>query len=230
MVILLSLLALLCGAALLHLVFDVNLFVSFGVAGLMAILPFLWIVIVRRVRFRRFESQFPGALDLMARALKAGYSFPNALEMTAAELPDPVSLELKVIHNLQSLGWTLRQTLTNFVDRVPLPDVKLFVTASLVHKDVGGNLAEVLENAAAVIRQRFVLRRQLRAMTAQARLSGYLMTGLPFFVIGSLLVAAPGYINVLFEDALGIILLKLAVGMLFVGVMAIRWLLRIRGM
>src|SRR5262249_7060498 len=154
----------------------------------------VYVLFKRRARFQRFETQFPGALDLIARALKAGYSFPNALEMTANELPDPVSLELKVIHNLQSLGVTLRQTLNNFVDRMPMSDVKLFVSAVLIHKDVGGNLAEVLENAAAVIRQRFVLRRQLRSMTAQARMSGYLMTGLPFFVIGCLLLVAPEYI------------------------------------
>ncbi|MBI1748436.1 MAG: type II secretion system F family protein [Acidobacteria bacterium] len=194
----------------------------------LAALPIAYIAIMRWRRFHRFESQFPQALDLLARALKAGYSFSNALEMTAAELSDPVSLELKVIFNLQSLGWTLRQTLINFVERVPLPDVKLFVTAVLIHKDIGGNLAEVLENAASVIRQRFVLRRQLRAMTAQARMSGYLMTGLPFFVIVGLFVLAPEYIKPMFQDDLGKGLLQVAGFMLFTGIFVIRWLLRIK--
>lgn len=196
----------------------------------LATLPTGYILFRRRQRFRRFEAQFPQALDLIARALKAGYSFTNALEMTAAELPDPVSLELKVIYNLQSLGWTLRQTLMNFVDRMPLPDAKLFVTAALIHKDVGGNLSEVLETAAGVIRQRFVLRRQLQAMTAQARMSGRLMTGLPFGVIAALLLIAPEYINQLREDPLGWTLLAVGGVMLLTGVLAIQWLLHIKEM
>ena len=229
-----SVVLLACGALLLggltlfHMGFGLALAPALLLGCAMASLPILYILFQRRRRFRKFEGQFPQGLDLIARALKAGYSFPSALEMASQELPDPIALELKVIYNLQSLGWTMRQTMLNFVDRMPQSDVKLFVTATLIHKDIGGNLAEVLENAAGVIRQRFVLRRQLRSMTAQARMSGYLMTGLPFFVIGALALVAPDYIRLLFEDPLGRTMCTVGIIMLTTGVLTIRKLLQIK--
>ena len=176
-----------------------------GVAAacIAGVIPFAFVAIKRHRRLRAFERNFPEALDLLGRAVRAGHAFSTGLEMIADELPDPVSTEFRTTFEEQNFGLPFRDALVNLSERVPLLDVRFFVTAILIQKETGGNLAEILDTLARVIRDRFRIYREVRVRTAQGRMSAAILIGLPPSMMTAIGVINPTYIRVMFTDPWG---------------------------
>jgi tight adherence protein B len=197
-------------------------------ASLVAAVPFVVVSFRKHRRMSRFAGQFPDAIDLLARAVRAGHAFTTCLELISQELADPVADEFRTVYEQQNLGLSLKDALANLVVRVPLPDVRIFVTALQVQRESGGNLAEILDNLAAVIRERFKLFRQVRVITAEGRLSLYALTALPFVAALLFAVVNPGYLAPLIEDPLGHRLIAGALVSQFIGYLVISRIVRIK--
>jgi tight adherence protein B len=189
--------------------------------------PFIVLRVKRNRRFRKFEEQFPEALDLMARALKAGHAFATGLKMAADEVEDPVGPEFRKTFDEQNFGLPLKDALANLTERMPSLDVRFFATAVLIQRDTGGNLAEILENLAMVVRERFKILRQVRVYTAHGRFTGYVLLALPAALAVALSFINPDHMNLLFRERIGHMLLGLAAVMQFVGYMWIRQIVKI---
>jgi tight adherence protein B len=172
--------------------------------------PFGVVAWLRQRRFRKFEEHFPEALDLLGRAVRAGHAFTTGLEMIAKESGEPIGGEFRITFDEQSFGLPLRDALLNLADRVPLIDVRFFVTALLIQKETGGNLAEILDGLAHVIRDRFRIYREVQVRTAQGRLTAGILIGLPPFVLAILAFLNPHYVSVLFTDPAGPTILGVA--------------------
>jgi tight adherence protein B len=158
------------------------------VAALMATIPFNVLGWMRTRRMGKFEEQFPEALDLISRALRAGHAFTTGLEMVATEMPAPVNEEFRILYDQQNYGMSFPEALKAFAERVPVLDARFFVTAVLIQRESGGNLAEVLDNLSSVIRDRFRVKRQMRVASAHGRITGWVLVGLPP-TLGLLLMA-----------------------------------------
>jgi tight adherence protein B len=168
-----------------------------------AFIPLALIAWKRRRRLRTFEENFPQALDLLGRAVRAGHAFTTGLEMIAKESAEPLAGEFRTTFEEQNFGLPLRDALLNMTERVPLIDVRFFVTSLLIQKETGGNLAEILDGLARVIRDRFRIYRDVRVRTAQGRLTAGILIGLPPFMMSMLAMINPHYIGVLFTDPVG---------------------------
>jgi tight adherence protein B len=166
-------------------------------------LPFAVVAIRRNLRFAKFEEQFSDAIDLLARAVRAGHAFTTGLELIGTEMADPVAMEFRRAYDQQNLGLPLRDTLQNLLVRVPLPDVHIFVTALIIQRESGGNLAEILDNLSRVIRERFKLYRQIKVFTAQGRITLWFLIAIAPIAGILLYMLRPGYISRLFTDPLG---------------------------
>jgi tight adherence protein B len=147
-----------------------------------ATLPYFYVRNRRTARLRAYEEALPEAIDLLGRALRAGHPLSSGLQMVADETQDPISSEFRRVFEEQRFGLGMEESLLGMADRIPLVDVRIFVTAVLIQREVGGNLAEILDKLSYVIRQRFSIMRQLRTYTAQGRMSGYILGGLPIFL------------------------------------------------
>ncbi|MCI0626325.1 MAG: type II secretion system F family protein [Acidobacteria bacterium] len=170
---------------------------------LLSALPFLVILYKRNRRFRKFEELFPEALELLTRAVKAGHAFNTGIEMIAEEMVEPISKEFRITFDEQNFGLPLKQALFNMVERMPLLDLKFFVTAVLMQKETGGNLAEILTNLSHLIRERFKIMGEVRTFSAQGRLTGYILTAVPI-AMGFILSAMNwDYMSALFKEQIG---------------------------
>jgi tight adherence protein B len=196
-----------------------------GVVGLAA--PFLWLLHRRKTRVAKFEEQFPEALDLMARAIRAGHAFQTAMGMVADELPAPVGPEFRKAFEQQNFGLPLREALNGLADRIPLLDIRFFVTAVTIQRESGGNLSEILENLAHVVRERFKIRRQVRTHTAHGRFTGYVLLALPAALAVALFRLSPDQMNLLFREEMGRTMLMGAVVMQTIGFFWIRRIIKI---
>jgi len=196
-----------------------------GVAGLAA--PFLWLLHRRKTRVAKFEEQFPEALDLMARAIRAGHAFQTAMGMVADELPAPVGPEFRKAFEQQNFGLPLREALNGLADRIPLLDIRFFVTAVTIQRESGGNLSEILENLAHVVRERFKILRQVRTHTAHGRFTGYVLLALPAALAVALFRLSPDQMNLLFREQMGRTMLMGAVVMQTIGFFWIRRIIKI---
>jgi tight adherence protein B len=190
--------------------------------------PFLVAQFKRQRRFARFEEQFPDAMELLSRAVRAGHAFTTAFALIAEEMADPVAEEFRATYQQQNLGLPLRDALANMAERVPLPDVKIFIAALEIQRDSGGNLGEILNNLSAVIRERFKILREVKVLTAEGRLSMYVLTAMPFIVAGLLYLTNPTYLSTLFTDPIGQRALWVAAGMQLTGYLIIRKMVRIK--
>jgi len=180
-------------------------------------IPIAVVIFKRQRRLRQFERHFPEAIDLLSRAVRAGHAFSTGMEMIGKELPEPVSGEFRTTFEEQNLGLPLREALFNLTERVPLIDVRFFVTALLIQKETGGNLAEILDNLAATIRERFKILGEVRIRTAQGRLSAGILIALPPMMLLLLRSVNPDYVKVLFEDTMGLIMMTIAVTLQIIG-------------
>jgi tight adherence protein B len=202
--------------------------VSLAVAAAAGAAPFLFVLKKRSGRFTKFEEALPATLDLMVSAMRAGQSLVSALGIVAREAPEPIGRELRICFDEQNYGLELRTAMQNLVARVPLPDMRIVVSAILVQKESGGNLAEVLDKTAHIIRERFRIKKQIRVHTAQGRLTGWILSFLPV-VLGFLLyLLNPEHMSILWKDPRGLKLIYLATGMEIIGALIIRKIVRIR--
>jgi|JI10StandDraft_1071094.scaffolds.fasta_scaffold353574_2 tight adherence protein B len=185
--------------------------------------PILLLMARAAARSRRLSAQLSDALDIVARALRAGHAFTDALRMAAAELPAPIGEELAQTAEEHRLGLELRECLTGLVERVPESfDVRLFVGAVLLNRDTGGNLIEVLENMAETIRDRVVFEGKVRALTAEVRTSAAILASLPFLAAVALAAVQPDYLSPLLQPGLGRTLLTAGVVSMGLGVLVMR--------
>jgi tight adherence protein B len=191
------------------------------------LVPTLVLRYKRKARLHRFEEQFPEALDLLSRAIRAGHAFTTAMSMVVEEAPDPLSPEFKKTFDEQNYGLPLKEALANMTERVPLMDVRFFVTAVLIQRETGGNLAEILDNLAHVVRERFKILRQVRVYTAHGRLTGYVLLGLPAALAIALSVINPEHMALLFRERMGQMMLVGAIVMQTVGYLWIKKVIKI---
>ncbi len=198
----------------------------FGAAAGFA-LPFLFLKVKRSRRLRVFEEQFPEALDMISRALKAGHAFATGLKMAADELPEPVGPEFRKTFDEQNFGLPLKDSLDNLAKRVPILDVRFFATAVLIQRETGGNLSEILENLGHVVRERFKILRQVRVYTAHGRFTGYVLLALPAFLGIALSFINPDHMNMLFRERMGQMMLIGALVMQTIGFLWIKHVIKI---
>jgi tight adherence protein B len=189
--------------------------------------PTAYLLHKRGRRLRKFEEQFPEALDLLSRAIRAGHAFQTAMGMVADELQEPVGPEFKKTFDQQNFGLPLRDALNELSLRVTLLDVRFFVTAVLIQRDTGGNLAEVLDNLAHVVRERFKIMRQVRVHTAHGRFTGYVLLALPAALAVALNIENPEAMELLFKEHMGQMMILGAIVMQTVGFFWIRKVIKI---
>lgn len=215
------------GGFLLALGFRLGILLSITCGVAAAFLPILVVIRIRNQRFRRFEAQFPDAIDLLARAIRAGHAFNTGIKMIADEMPDPVGKEFQRVFEEQNYGLPMKSALMNLLERVTLLDLKLFVVAVLIQRQSGGNLAELLGKISHTIRERFRIFRQLKVHTAQAKLTGIILMCLPPVMGAITLSLNYEFMKIMFQDPVGIKLLIAAAVMQFVGLLWIRKIVNI---
>jgi tight adherence protein B len=204
--------------------------VIFAILGAAAgvMVPILYVSIRRNKRFAKFEEKFPEAIELLVRATRAGHPFATAVELIANEAPEPIAGEFRKVFEEQKFGMPIRDAMLNLAERMPLVDVKFFVTTVMLQRESGGNLAEILEKLAYVIRERFKIRRQIRVYTAQGRLTMMILMALPPFMVLWLSITSPEFIKPLFYDPLGHLLILAGVIMQTIGYLLIRKIINIK--
>ncbi|MBK5096535.1 MAG: type II secretion system F family protein [Gemmatimonadetes bacterium] len=195
-------------------------FLIFG--GLGSVLPLTQLRRLRTKRLRAFEEAFPEAIDLLGRSIRAGHAFATGMKVVAEEGQEPVAGEFRQVFEEQKFGLPLDESLLGLADRIELVDVRIFVTAILVQRDVGGNLAEILDKISYTIRERFMIQRQIRVYSAQGRLTGYLLAALPILVGVLIYTLNSEYMSILFEEPIGRAMIAMAILLQLVGFFFIR--------
>jgi tight adherence protein B len=181
----------------------------------------------RTRRVQKFEEQFPEGLALISRALRAGHTFTTGLAMVAEEMPAPIGPEFKLLYDQQNYGMPVGDALKEFARRVPLLDARFFVTAVLIQRESGGNLSEILDNIASVIRDRFRVKRQIRVVSAHARMTGWVLVCIPPALALILSIINPEHFKTLTNSALGIKMIYAAIGLQTVGTLIIRKMIKL---
>jgi tight adherence protein B len=199
-----------------------------SVAAVSACLPLAYVNRRRARRLVKLQNQLPDALDLLGRALRAGHAFGAGLQMIGEEMADPIANEFRLVHDEVNFGVSLEQALTNLSTRVPITDLRYFVVAVLIQRDTGGNLTEVLTNLSRLIRQRLKLSAHVRVLSAEGRLSAWLLSVLPFAIGGLLAVFNPDFMNPLWTDPLGVSILRGMLLSMACGILMLRKIIRIR--
>jgi len=209
--------------------FESPLILRSGIAGsVLAWLPLMYVKKQRTKRLDEMEAQLPDALDFLARSMRAGHAFTISLEMVGEEIAEPLGQEFRGLFNEQNLGASLDRSLANFGKRVPLADVRFFSSAVLLQRQTGGNLGEVLGRLSHIIRERFLLKGQVKATSAHGRLTATILTLLPIATLGGLLMLSPGYLSPLLTNPTGRKLVVAGIGCQVLGNFFIRRIIRIR--
>jgi tight adherence protein B len=191
-------------------------------------LPFLYIIIKKRRRMEKFQEQLPEAMELIARALKAGQAFSGGLKMVADESGDPIGTEFSKILDELNFGVGVPDALKNLAKRIDCPDLKFFVIAVLIQRESGGNLAEILENISYLIRERFKLHGRVRTLAAEGKISAYVLIAIPFLLATFMYFVQPNYITLLITDPIGRIMLGSAIVMMVIGIVVMRKMILFR--
>jgi tight adherence protein B len=192
-----------------------------------ACLPVMYVRWAARKRLGTFEEQFPEAIDLIARGLRAGHALTTTLQMVAEEISDPVGGEFRLLFDQQNYGMSLTDALRGFAERVPIIDARFFVTALLTQREMGGNLSEVLDNLATVIRERFRVKRQVRVVSAHGRITGMVLLFLPPVLAVVLTVLSPSNMRLLLDDPIGIQMLTAGFVLQVLGVIIVRRIMNV---
>ena len=220
-------LALAAAAGLIAFLFGAPWFIALIAASVGAALPISVIAYRRSSRLRKFEEHFPEALDLLSRAIRAGHAFQTALGMVADEQAEPIGPEFKKTFDQQNYGLPLRDALDQMAERVPILDVRFFVTAVMIQRETGGNLSEILDNLAHVVRERFKIRRQVRVHTAHGRFTAFVLLSMPPLLGFALMMINPDHMDLLFHDPTGQMILMVAMVMQVIGFFWIRKVIKI---
>ena len=194
----------------------------------LAVLPWWRVAHSRQRRIERIERQFPQALDLMSRAMRAGHAFAAAVRMVAEELPDPLGQDFRMLFDEMNYGVPAHTALAHLAERVPLQDVSYFAVAVMIQRESGGNLAELLDKISAIVRERLKLHGEIRTLSAEGRLSALILTALPFGVAAVVNVVNPRFMAVLWTDATGLRMVGAALFMMVLGMLWMRKIIRIR--
>src|SRR5207245_1578262 len=191
-------------------------------------IPFMWLLNKRRVRLKKFAEQLPDALELVARALRAGHSLGAGMHVVAEEMPSPIAEEFGRVYDEQNLGIALEESMRGMCERVPNLDLRFFVTSVNIQRQTGGDLAEILDKIGYVIRERYRILGQVKALTAEGRLSGVVLIALPFVLFLVMLHIKPDYIEMLWTDPTGIKMSLFALGMQVLGALVIKKIVDIK--
>ena len=194
----------------------------------LAVLPWWRVASRRRTRIERIERQFPEALDLMGRAMRAGHAFPSAVKMVADEMADPMGRDFRILFDEMNYGVPTNEALVHLAARVPVPDVSYFVVAVMIQRESGGNLAELLDKISTIVRERLKLLGEVRTLSAEGKLSAIILTALPFGVALVVNLVNPEFMQVLWTDPMGQRMVGVAIFMMLVGIMWMRSIIRIR--
>lgn len=214
----------LCAASLLHL----PLLAALAVSLLVAMLPLMEAARAKGKRIARIEEQLPDALDLMSRAMRAGHAFPTALKMVADEMGAPLATEFKAVFDEVNFGVAMSDALMGLAARVPSTDLRYFVVAVLIQRETGGNLTELLNSISSIVRDRLKLLGQVRVLSAEGKMSAWVLSLLPFGAGIMMYASNPEFVNVLFTDPGGRKLVGGAACMMVLGILAIRKITHIR--
>lgn len=197
-------------------------------ACFLGMVPFSCIYLKKKGRMEKFQRQLPDALELMARALKAGHAFTGGLKMVADELGDPIGIEFaRTLHEI-NFGAGIPDALRNLPNRIDCPDLRFFIISVIVQRETGGNLAEILEKIAYLIRERFKLQGRIQVLSSEGKLSAIILMALPFAIALALYVLNPGYISTLFIDPIGKILIAFALVMMIIGAFVMKRMVEIK--
>jgi tight adherence protein B len=200
--------------------------VAAGAAG--AAVPALYVAGRRSQRMRKLEQQLPEALDLMTRGLRAGHAFPSTLQMAGEELAEPLAAELRATHDEINYGKSMQEALTHLSERVPSMDVRYFVVAVLIQRESGGNLTEILANLSRLIRERLKLMAKVRVLSAEGRLSAWILIVMPFALGALMSIFNPDFMRPLWTDPMGTQMMRFMLGLMLLGIVALRYIIRIR--
>jgi tight adherence protein B len=191
-------------------------------------LPLLYVLRAKHKRLNRIEQQLPDAVDLMGRAMRAGHAFPNAVKMVGDEMTEPIGNEFRILFDEVNYGIAMQDALLNLANRIPSMDLKYLVIAVLIQRETGGNLAELLDNISGIIRARLKLLGTIRVLSAEGRMSAWVLGLLPFATAFVLHLVNPGFMSLLWTDPAGNKMLYSVAGLMFFGVLWMRKIIRIR--
>ncbi len=207
---------------------QINPLVAMGCGAAIMVLPMMWLSIRRKRRIARLIMQLPDVFEMMSQALRAGHSLASAIQLVYEQMPDPIATEFGRVFHEQNLGIKIEDSLLSMADRVDSLDVRFFVTAVLIQRQTGGDLAEVLDKISGVIRERIELFGLVKGLTAEGRLSGWVLFALPFLVFGAVMYMNPNYGETLLTEPRGKLMLMIAAGMQLMGLAMIRWIVNIK--
>ena len=202
--------------------------IALPVCLIMAMVPFFYLQIKKNKRMKKFENQLPEALDLVARALRAGHAFSGGLYLVAQEFEDPIGPEFAKTLDEINFGNGVPEAMKNLMDRVDCPDLRFFVVSVILQRETGGNLAEILENIGRLMRDRFKLMDRVRTLSAEGKMSATVLIALPFVVALALSVIAPDHVKFLLYDSTGRFLVLWIICNIFIGAMIMRKIIRIK--
>lgn len=205
-----------------------SLLLSSVVGAMLAVVPLVYLSHKRGQRLQKFEAQLPDALDLITRALRSGHAFSSALQMVGDEMTEPVAGEFRIVHDEVNFGVALQQALTNLSVRVPSTDLRYFIVSVLIQRESGGNLTEVLTNLSKLIRERLKLMSKIRVLSAEGRLSAWVLGIMPFALAGAMVLANPEFMKPLWNDPMGISIIKYMLILMAFGVLILRKIIKIR--
>jgi tight adherence protein B len=205
-----------------------SLFIIIPCTVVPATFPFVYLRYKRRKRFHKFEEQLPEALELIARSLKAGHAFSSGLRLVSEEMEDPIGFEFEKVLNEINFGISAQDALIDLTDRVPLDDLRFFVISVIIQRETGGNLAEILENLARLIRERFKLNGHVRVLSSQARLSAYILVAVPIVLAFIIHLLNPKFYEALLENPLGKYLLAAGMAWMIIGIFFMKRMVTIR--
>ncbi|MFM7151538.1 MAG: type II secretion system F family protein [Gemmataceae bacterium] len=191
-------------------------------------LPWVWLYFKRQARMKKFQSQLSDGLELLARALRSGQSLAAGMHVVAEEMPEPIAVEFGRVFEEQNLGIPIEDSLRNMAERVPNMDLRFFVTSVCIQRQTGGDLAEILDKIGHVVRERFRILGQVKALTGEGRLSGVVLIALPFALFGFMLNTKPDYVKLLWEDPMGQKMLWFALIAQVIGALVIRKIVNIK--
>jgi len=204
-----------------------NRLIKLGVALFLGFLPFKWVALRKGKRMGDFERQLPEALELVGRALRAGHTFTSGMGMVVSEFADPIRTEFQTTLEEINFGLGVTVALDNLMDRVDCPDLSFFVVSVKIQNESGGNLAEIVSNISWLIRERFKLKGRIQVLSAEGRMAAWVLCLLPFGVGGVVQMLNPGYMNLLFSHPIGMMMVYLILGLMVMGVLVIRKMIRI---
>jgi tight adherence protein B len=198
------------------------------IAGSLGMIPFFYLRSKKKKRMEKFQRQLPEGLELVARSLKAGHAFPSAMRLAADEFDDPLGTEFNETLNEINFGVSVGDALKNLANRIDCPDLKYFVISVILQRETGGNLAEIIESIAYIVRERFKLKGKIRTLSAEGKLSAIFLVAIPFLVIIAVRYINPDYINVLFSDPTGKTVASISAFMMVTGIVVLKKMVNIK--